>query len=76
MRKLQSQGVHHLAFALSQATSRQAVARLAHRIRVERDDDDIAPVHVADAIEALTARTRDSLSDDRTARDPYGSNRV
>jgi glyoxalase family protein len=48
----------------------------AHRIRVERDDYNIAPVHLADAIEALTARTRDSLSDDRTAKDPYGSNRV
>jgi glyoxalase family protein len=118
--------VHHLAFAVSQATFHQAVERLeergirnsgpkdrgfmdsiyftdplgllielasyrfeppaglthadvlleAHRIRVERDDYNIAPVHLADAIEALTARTRDSLSDDRTARDPYGSNRV
>jgi glyoxalase family protein len=118
--------VHHLAFAVSQATFHQAVERFeergirnsgvkdrgfmdsiyftdplgllielasyrfeppaglthadvlleAHRIRVERDDYNIAPVHLADAIEALTARTRDSLSDDRTAKDPYGANRV
>jgi glyoxalase family protein len=118
--------VHHVAFAVSQATFAQTVERLeergirnsgpkdrgfmdsiyftdplgllielasyrfeppaglthadvlleAHRIRVERDDYNIAPIHLADAIEALTARTRDSLSDDRTAKDPYGSNRV
>jgi catechol 2,3-dioxygenase-like lactoylglutathione lyase family enzyme len=118
--------VHHLAFALSQATFHQAVERLdergvrhsgvkdrgfmdsiyftdplgllielasyrfeppaghthadvlleAHRIRVEREDYNIAPEHLADAIEALTTRSRPSLSDDRTAKDPYGSNRV
>jgi glyoxalase family protein len=115
--------VHHLAFALSQATFHQAVERLdergvrhsgvkdrgfmdsiyftdplgllielasyrfepphgfthadvlleAHRIRVARDDYNIAPVHLADAIEALTTRSRDSLSGDRTAKDPYRS---
>jgi catechol 2,3-dioxygenase-like lactoylglutathione lyase family enzyme len=115
--------VHHLAFALSQATFHQAVERLdergvrhsgvkdrgfmdsiyftdplgllielaayrfepphgsthaevlleAHRIRVAREDYNIAPVHLADAIEALTTRSRDSLSDDRTAKDPYRS---
>jgi catechol 2,3-dioxygenase-like lactoylglutathione lyase family enzyme len=114
--------VHHLAFALSQATFRQAVERLdergirhsgvkdrgfmdsiyfedplgllielasyrfeppagqthaavlfeAHRIRVERGDRSIDPVHVADAIEALTTRTTASLSADRSPRDPYG----
>src|ERR671930_1565514 len=31
MRKLQSQGVHHLAFAVSQATFQQAVQRLDER---------------------------------------------
>jgi glyoxalase family protein len=45
----------------------------AHRIRVERDDYNIAPIHLADAIEALVARSRGSLSDDRSAKDPYGS---
>src|SRR6476620_8086074 len=36
----------------------------AHRIRVARDDYNIAPEHLADAIEALTRRSRASLSDD------------
>src|SRR3954468_6184222 len=106
--------VHHVAFAVSNATFRQAVERLdergirhsgikdrgfmdsiyfkdplgllielasyrfepphghthaevlleAHRLRVERDDYNIAPVHLADAIERMTKRSRASLSDD------------
>jgi catechol 2,3-dioxygenase-like lactoylglutathione lyase family enzyme len=118
--------VHHLAFALSQATFQQAVERLderqihhsgvkdrgfmdsiyfedplgllielasyrfeppaglshadvlleAHRIRVARGDYNIDRVHLADAIEALTERSRESLSEDRSAKDPYGSPRV
>jgi catechol 2,3-dioxygenase-like lactoylglutathione lyase family enzyme len=113
--------VHHLAFALSQATFRQTVGRLdergvrhsgvkdrgfmdsiyfedplgllielasyrfeppfgythadvlleAHRLRVERDDYNIGPEHLADAIEALVERSRGSLSDDRSPRNPY-----
>jgi glyoxalase family protein len=113
--------VHHLAFAVSQATFAQAVERLdergirhsgvkdrgfmdsiyfedplgllielasyrfeppegfshgevlleAHRIRVEREDHHIDRVHVADAIEALVTRSRESLSDDRSPKDPY-----
>jgi catechol 2,3-dioxygenase-like lactoylglutathione lyase family enzyme len=113
--------VHHLAFALSQATFAQTVERLdergvrhsgvkdrgfmdsiyftdplgqlielasyrfeppagfshaevlleAHRIRVERGDYNIAPVHLADAIERLVVKSRESLSDDRAPRDPY-----
>jgi catechol 2,3-dioxygenase-like lactoylglutathione lyase family enzyme len=113
--------VHHLAFALSQATFRQAVERLdergiehsgvkdrgsmdsiyckdplgrlialasyrfeppaghahadvlleAHRLRVERGDYNIAEIHLADAIENLVARSRKTLSEDRSARDPY-----
>ena len=113
--------MHHLAFALSQATFRQAVARLdergikhsgvkdrgfmdsiyfddplgllielasyrfeppfgythsdvlleAHRLRVERGDYNIAEEHLADAIEALVLRSRPSLSDDRTPKNPY-----
>ncbi len=43
----------------------------AHRIRVERGDYNIAPVHLADAIEALVARTHGSLSADRSPADPY-----
>jgi catechol 2,3-dioxygenase-like lactoylglutathione lyase family enzyme len=113
--------VHHVAFAVSQATFSQAVERLderrirhsgvkdrgfmdsiyfqdplgllielasyrfeppagfshgevlleAHRIRVEREDHHIDRVHVADAIEALVTRSRESLSDDRSPKDPY-----
>ena len=113
--------VHHLAFALSQATFAQTVERLdergiehsgvkdrgfmdsiyfndplgllielasyrfepphghthaevlleAHRIRVDRGDYNIAPVHLADAIEQLVVRSRESLSEDRSAKDPY-----
>ena len=113
--------VHHIAFALSQATFRQTVERLdergirhsgvkdrgfmdsiyfedplgllielasyrfdppfgsthsevlleAHRLRVERGDANIAAVHLADAIEILVRRSRGSLSDDRSSRDPY-----
>lgn len=43
----------------------------AHRIRVERDDYNIAQIHLADAIEALAQRSRGSLSDDRAPKDPY-----
>jgi catechol 2,3-dioxygenase-like lactoylglutathione lyase family enzyme len=113
--------VHHLAFAVSQATFNQAVERLAereirnsgvkdrgfmdsiyfedplgllielasyrfepphgfthaevlleaHRIRVERGDYNIDQVHLADAIETLVRRSRESLSDDRSPKQPY-----
>ena len=43
----------------------------AHKLRVERGDHHIDRVHVADAIEALVARSRESLSDDRSPKDPY-----
>jgi catechol 2,3-dioxygenase-like lactoylglutathione lyase family enzyme len=36
----------------------------AHKLRTERGDYNIAPVHLADAIEALARRNRRSLSDD------------
>jgi glyoxalase family protein len=114
--------VHHLAFAVSQATFAQAVERLeergirhsgvkdrgfmdsiyftdplgllielasyrfeppagnshaevlleAHRLRVDRGDRNIDRIHLADAIESLVLRAQDSLSDDRSPRDPYG----
>ena len=113
--------VHHLAFAVSQATFRQAVERLdergirhsgpkdrgfmdsiyfedplgllielasyrfeppfgyshgevmleAHQIRVARGDYNIAEIHLADAIENLTARRCGSLSSDRGPKNPY-----
>ncbi len=115
--------VHHLAFAVSQATFAQTVERLdergirhsgvkdrgfmdsiyftdplgllielasyrfeppaghthadvllaAHRLRVQRGDYNIDQVHLADAIEAMILRSRPSLSDDRTPKDPYAT---
>jgi catechol 2,3-dioxygenase-like lactoylglutathione lyase family enzyme len=115
--------VHHLAFALSQATFAQTVERLdergiehsgpkdrgfmdsiyfrdplgllielaayrfeppaghthadvlleAHRLRVAAGDYNIAQEHLADAIEQLVARGRESLSVDRAPRDAYAS---
>jgi len=43
----------------------------AHKIRVEREDHHIETVHLADAIERLVTRSRESLSDDRSPKDPY-----
>jgi catechol 2,3-dioxygenase-like lactoylglutathione lyase family enzyme len=43
----------------------------AHRLRIARDDYNIAEVHVADAIELLVERSRPSLSYDRSPKDPY-----
>ena len=43
----------------------------AHTLRVERGDHHIDRIHVADAIERLIARSRASLSDDRSPKDPY-----
>jgi len=43
----------------------------AHKIRVHREDYNIAQEHLADAIETLVTRSRESLSDDRSPKDPY-----
>ena len=43
----------------------------AHKLRVEAGDYNIAEQHVADAIERLVTRSRESLSSDRTPRNPY-----
>ena len=43
----------------------------AHRIRVERGDYNIGELHLADALETLVTRSRASLSDDRSPKDPY-----
>ena len=42
----------------------------AHKVRTERGDPAIAEIHLADAIERLSAR-RPSLSEDRSAKNPY-----
>ena len=113
--------VHHVAFAVSNATFRQTVERLderkikhsgvkdrgfmdsiyfteplgllielasyrfqppvgqthtdvlfeAHLLRVARGDRNIEPIHIADAIEALVARSQRSLSEDRGPKQAY-----
>jgi catechol 2,3-dioxygenase-like lactoylglutathione lyase family enzyme len=45
----------------------------AHQIRVARGDPNIAEIHLADAIENLNRRERQSLSQDRAPKDPYDS---
>ena len=45
----------------------------AHKLRVERGDYNIDQDHLADAIEMLVRRSRASLSDDRSPKDPYTS---
>jgi glyoxalase family protein len=43
----------------------------AHRIRVKRGDYNIQEEHLADAIELLVERSQQSLSSDRSPRNPY-----
>jgi catechol 2,3-dioxygenase-like lactoylglutathione lyase family enzyme len=43
----------------------------AHRIRLERGEHNIDQVHLADAIETLVHRSRASLSDDISPKNPY-----
>ncbi len=43
----------------------------AHRIRLQCGDYNIAESHLADAIQALVERSRATLSDDRSPKDPY-----
>ena len=43
----------------------------AHKLRVERGDYNIDQEHLADAIEELVRRSRESLSDDRSPQQPY-----
>ena len=44
----------------------------AHKLRTEREDYNIDQVHLADAIQALAEHSRETLSGDRTPKDPYG----
>ncbi len=50
--------------------SHAEVLMAAHKIRTERGDPAIAEIHLADAIERLSAR-RPSLSEDRSPKNPY-----
>ncbi len=51
--------------------SHAEVLLAAHRIRVERSDGHIEAIHVADAIEALITGSQESLTEDRSPRNPY-----
>jgi catechol 2,3-dioxygenase-like lactoylglutathione lyase family enzyme len=46
------------------------VLMAAHKVRISRGDPSIGEVHLADAIERLSAR-RPSLSEDRSPKNPY-----
>ena len=43
----------------------------AHKIRVARGDYNIAELHLADAIQALVERSRETLSESRAPKNPY-----
>jgi catechol 2,3-dioxygenase-like lactoylglutathione lyase family enzyme len=43
----------------------------AHKLRERRGDRNIVEIHLADAIEDMIRRSRPSLSDDRSPKDPY-----
>ena len=58
-------------FAFKGALRDEATTVWRGMIRVERDDYNIAPVHLADAIEELVRRSQQSLSDDRSPAYPY-----
>jgi hypothetical protein len=43
----------------------------AHKLRVARGDYNLQESHLADAIEAMTTASRESLSTDRSPKNPY-----
>lgn len=51
--------------------SHAAVLLEAHKLRIAAGDYSIADEHIADALEIFVQRTAHSLSDDRTAKNPY-----
>ncbi len=60
-------------FSAPVGTTEAEVLLEAHKIRLSRNEYNITDEHLADAIEALTLRNTRSLSDDRSAKDPYAS---
>lgn len=58
-------------FEPPQGLTHSDVLMEAHHIRVARDDYNITEEHLADAIEKLTLKVRPSLSEDRSAKNPY-----
>jgi catechol 2,3-dioxygenase-like lactoylglutathione lyase family enzyme len=59
-------------FEPPQGQTHTAVLLEAHKLRVERGDNNIGPEHLADAIELLVERSQQSLSDDRSPKQAYG----
>jgi catechol 2,3-dioxygenase-like lactoylglutathione lyase family enzyme len=51
--------------------TRSDVLLEAHKLREQRGDRNILEIHLADAIEDMIRRSRPSLSDDRSPKDPY-----
>lgn len=58
-------------FVPPEGTTHTQVLLEAHKIRTARGDHHIDDEHLADAIEALVTRTQESLSSDRTPKEPY-----
>ncbi len=63
--------VHLRTANLDRPTENHLLLLEAHKLRVVRGDYAISPIHLTDAIELLTERSRESLSGDRSPRDPY-----
>lgn len=57
-------------FEPPEGTTHVEVMHEAHKLRVERGDDNIEEIHLADAIEDMMARRKLSLSEDREAKQP------
>ena len=59
------------AFIPPRGSSHAEVLLEAHKIRVERGDHAIDRLHLADASERIVARSQASLSEDRSAKNPW-----
>lgn len=60
------------AFIPPRGSSHAEVLLEAHRVRVDRGDKAIHRTHLAEASRRIVARSQDSLSDDRWAKNPWG----
>ena len=59
-------------FIPPRGSSHAEVLLEAHKLRVERGDKAIDREHIADAVERIVHRSQESLSSDRSARNPWG----
>ena len=58
-------------FIPPRGSSHAEVMLEAHKLRVAAGDNAIGEVHLADAVEMIVERSQNSLTEDRSARDPY-----